>query len=93
MTATSGAVAFSSSTSAKQPSGSGGFGSPSGSPESTKPSQRCCTPRISAARAISSRRIEVMFASTSGRSIAGLRMLPASPPVQVTTMTSWPSAT
>jgi len=29
----------------------------------------------------------------SGRSIAGLRMLPRSPPVQVTTVTSWPSAT
>ena len=34
-----------------------------------------------------------MFARTSGRSIAGLSTLPASPPVQVTTMTSWPSAT
>ena len=45
------------SPSAKQPSGSGGGGSPSGRPESTKPSQRCCTPRISAARAISARRI------------------------------------
>ncbi len=33
-----------------------------------------------------------MFSSTSGRSIAGLRMLPASPPVQVTTMTSWPAS-
>ena len=36
---TSGAVASSSGTRPKQPSGSGGFGSPSGQPESTKPSQ------------------------------------------------------
>src|ERR1700716_3941413 len=34
-----------------------------------------------------------MFASTSGLSIAGFSPLPASPPVQVTTMTSCPSAT
>ena len=34
-----------------------------------------------------------MFASTSGRSIAGFRIEPRSPPVQVTTWTSTPSAT
>ncbi len=88
MTSTSFSADSSSGTSAKQPSGSGGSGSPSGSPESTNPSQRCWMPRISAAFAISSRRISAMFSSTSGRSIAGFRMLPASPPVQVTTITS-----
>src|SRR5262249_5556017 len=39
------------------------------------------------------RRISVMFSSTSGRSIFGLSTLPRSPPVQVTTRTSTPSAT
>src|SRR4051794_16155661 len=34
-----------------------------------------------------------MFASTSGRSIFGFRIEPRSPPVQVTTCTSTPSAT
>ena len=42
---------------------------------------------------ISSRRISVMFSSTSGRSMPGLRIEPRSPPVQVTTCTSTPSAT
>ena len=93
MTRTSASVGTSRGSSAKQPGGSGGFGSPSGSPESTKPSQRCDTPRIAAAFAISARRVPGMSALTSGVSIAGLRMLPASPPVQVTTMTSTPSAT
>ena len=51
MSAVSGAAATSSGCSAKQPSGSGDGGSPSGSPESTKPRNRCCTPRISRARA------------------------------------------
>ena len=53
----------SSGTSAKQPSGSGGFGSPSGQPESTKPSQSWVTPRMSRARSISWRRTSVMLAS------------------------------
>src|ERR1700748_422800 len=50
-------------------------------------------PRMSRARSISWRRISVMFASTSGRSILGLRIEPRSPPVQVATCTSTPSAT
>src|SRR5262245_40596610 len=50
-------------------------------------------PRMSRARSISWRRISVMLASTSGRSIFGLRMEPRSPPVQVATWTSTPSAT
>src|SRR5262245_38478821 len=50
-------------------------------------------PRMSRARSISWRRISVMFSSTSGRSIFGLRMEPRSPPVQVATCTSTPSAT
>ena len=45
------------------------------------------------ARSISARRISAMLASTSGRSIAGLRIEPRSPPVHVATTTSTPSAT
>ena len=90
---TSGSAASSTGTSAKQPSGSGGLGSPSGQPESTKPSQSWRTPRISRAASISWRRISEMFSSTSGRSIFGFRIDPRSPPVQVTTWTSTPSAT
>src|ERR1700712_1059345 len=55
MISTSGAAASSSGTRAKQPSGSGGSGSPSGRPESTKPSQCWRTPRIARARSISAR--------------------------------------
>src|SRR3954447_6157301 len=54
MSSTSGAAASSIGTSAKQPSGSGGSGSPSGRPESTKPRNSCSMPRISRAFAISS---------------------------------------
>src|SRR6516225_11867512 len=90
---TSGSAASSSFSSAKHPSGSGGSGSPSGSPESVKPRNRCCTPRISLALAISSRRIRGRLARTSGRSIALLRISPRSPPVRVATMTSAPERT
>ncbi|COW03295.1 Uncharacterised protein [Mycobacterium tuberculosis] len=86
-TRTSASVDTSSGTRAKQSSGSGGGKSPLGSPESTKPSQVCSTPRISAALVISSRRISAMRPCTSGRSIAGLRISPRSPPVNVTTST------
>ena len=48
---------------------------------------------MSRARSISWRRISVMFARISGRSIFGFRIDPRSPPVQVTTCTSTPSAT
>ncbi len=48
---------------------------------------------MSRARSISWRRISVMFARMSGRSIFGFRIEPRSPPVQVTTWTSTPSAT
>src|SRR6266566_4365327 len=91
--AVSGTAAMSRGWTAKQPSGSGDGGSPSGSPESTKPRNRCCTPRISRARLISSRRIVPMSDRTSGRSIAGFRMSPRSPPVSVATSTWTPSAT
>src|SRR5580698_3244508 len=90
---TSGSAASATSASAKQPSGSGGFGSPSGRPESTKPRKRCSTPRISLARAISWRRTLVMSALISGRSMAGFRMSPRSPPVIVQTRTWAPSRT
>src|SRR3954447_11157960 len=93
ISSTSGAAASSVGTSAKQPSGSGGSGSPSGRPESTKPRNTCSIPRISRARAISSRRISGRFSQTSGRSSAGLSTEPRSPPVQVATMTRTPSAT
>ena len=86
-------MASSSGTSAKQSSGNGGLGSPSGQPESTKPSQSWRMPRMSRARCISSRRISVMFSHTSGRSIFALSTEPRSPPVQVATWTSTPSAT
>src|SRR5215475_4838854 len=90
---TSGSAASSSFCSAKQPSGSGGGGSPSGRPESVKPRNRWRTPRISRARAISSRRTAVRLARISGRSIALLSMSPRSPPVRVQTMTSAPERT
>src|SRR3712207_3198660 len=93
ISSTSGAAASSVGTSAKQPSGSGGSGSPSGRPESTNPRNSCSTPRISRARAISSRRISGRRSQTSGRSSAGLSTEPRSPPVQVATMTRAPSAT
>ena len=93
MSATSGAAASSSGRTAKQPSGSGGSGSPSGRPESTKPRNSCSTPRISRARSISSARICGSRSPTSGRSIAGLSTDPRSPPVQVATRTRTPSAT
>ena len=48
---------------------------------------------MSRARSISWRRTSVMLARMSGRSIFGLRIDPRSPPVQVTTWTSTPSAT
>src|SRR5688500_4271903 len=89
-------VDSSSGTRAKQPSGSGGFGSPSGQPESTKPSQSCRMPRMSRAFAISSRRISVISAGLSmmpGWSKLGLSTSPRSPPVHVATWTSTPSAT
>src|SRR3954454_6702773 len=86
-------VASSNGTSAKQPSGSGGFGSPSGQPESTKPSQSWRMPRMSRARSISWRPTSVMFAATAGGSILGSRSEPRSPPVQVATWTSTPCAT
>ena len=50
-------------------------------------------PRICRARSISARRISPMLARMSGRSMAGLRIEPRSPPVQVATITSTPSAT
>src|SRR3954454_738390 len=93
ISSTSGAAASSTGTSAKQPSGSGGSGSPSGSPESTKPRNSCSIPRISRASAISSTRICGSRSQTSGRSMAGLSTEPRSPPVQVATMTRTPSAT
>ncbi|MGY3680149.1 hypothetical protein ACVWXU_003772 [Streptomyces sp. TE33382] len=87
-------AAVSSSSSAKQPSGSGGSGSPSGSPESTKPSHSCLTPRISLASSISFLRTSWMFSSMYASPWSfGLRMEPRSPPVQVTTSTSTPSDT
>jgi len=48
---------------------------------------------LSRARAISSRRIRAMSALTSGRSMAGFRMSPRSPPVSVHTRTCAPSPT
>ena len=48
---------------------------------------------MSRARSISWRRTSVMFARMSGRSIFGFRIEPRSPPVQVATCTSTPSAT
>ena len=48
---------------------------------------------MSRARSISWRRTSVMFSRMSGRSILGLRIEPRSPPVQVATWTSTPSAT
>ena len=60
MTRTSASVVTSISSRAKQPSGSGGSGSPSGRPESTKPSQVCSQPRTSCAAFISSRRTWAM---------------------------------
>src|SRR5919107_1514560 len=92
-TRTSASVCSSRSPSAKQPSGSGGSGSPSGRPESTKPRNSCSTPRISRARDISSTRIWGRRSQTSGRSMAGLSTEPRSPPVQVATRTRAPSAT
>ncbi len=93
MTRTSASVVTSIGSSAKQPSGSGGSGSPSGSPESTNPSHRCCTPRISCALAISRRRTSGMLRRISGSCCnAGLSTSPRSPPVQETTSTSTPSA-
>lgn len=87
-------MAFSSSSSAKQPSGSGGSGSPSGRPESTKPSHSWPTPRISRASSISFLRTSWMFSSMYASPWSlGLRMEPRSPPVQVTTSTSTPSDT
>src|SRR5262245_53041705 len=50
-------------------------------------------PRMSRARSISWRRTSVMLAAMSGRSIFGFRIDPRSPPVQVATWTSTPSAT
>src|SRR6476469_6368839 len=93
ISATSGAAASSIGTSAKQPSGSGGSGSPSGRPESTKPRNSCSTPRISRARSISSARICGSRSHTSGRSMAGFSTEPRSPPVHVATRTRAPSAT
>src|SRR5687768_1250780 len=91
MSRTSGPAAACGSCSPKHPSGSGGSGSPSGRPESTKPSHAWSTPRIARAVAISARRISAMFSQTSGRSIFGLSTLPRSPPVQVATRTCTPS--
>src|SRR3954453_6851172 len=91
--ATSGAAASSIGTSAKQPSGSGGSGSPSGGPEAANPGNAGRTPRISRARSISWTRICGSRSQTSGRSIAGFSTEPRSPPVQVATSPRAPSAT
>src|SRR5690606_10112414 len=94
MTRTSASAATLTGSSAKHPGGSGGSGSPSGSPESTKPSQVCWTPSISTARAISSRRTWARSRAMCGSPLSfSLRMSPRSPPVQETTITCTPSAT
>ncbi|VXC60182.1 hypothetical protein ARTHRO9AX_80386 [Arthrobacter sp. 9AX] len=78
---------------AKDPAGRGGSGSPSGRPESTKPSHRCLMPRIWAARSISRRRAPAMSRRGCGSpSTAGFWMSPRDPSVQVATMTSTPEA-
>ncbi|CAB5047006.1 unannotated protein [freshwater metagenome] len=88
---TSGALTNSSGRSAKQPFGSGGLGSPSGQPESSKPSQRCEIPKISAALCISV--LRTCAISRSPKSKPGFKMSPRSPPVQLTTITCTPSLT
>ena len=89
----SGFAASSTEISAKQPLGSGGFGSPSGQPESSKPSQVCLAPKTLMDSAISFFLISANCFSFSGFFNFGFKTSPRSPPVQVAIITSTPSAT